>query len=137
MALYGLIWLEIAFADNTSLPEHTREQISARIEQLLENPCQHGARPQGMLDLRWPVPGAQPFHVHEGTPRSASPAPGAAGWCHVVGCEPGQQQLGHPRLDRVARSREGRGCLRARHAPPGLERHSSACAVLPPEEFKY
>ena len=39
-ALYGLIWLEIAFADNTCLPEHTREQISARIEQLLENPRQ-------------------------------------------------------------------------------------------------
>ena len=72
-ALYGLICLEIAFADNTSLPEHTREQISVRIEQLLENPCQHGARPQGMLDLRWPVPGTQPFHVHEGTPKVCVP----------------------------------------------------------------
>ena len=35
---YGLIWLEIAHADYTSLPERTRAQISARIEQLLENP---------------------------------------------------------------------------------------------------
>ena len=40
MARYGLIWLEIAYADYTSLPEHTRDQISARIEQLLENPRQ-------------------------------------------------------------------------------------------------
>ena len=87
MALYGLIWLEIALADYTSLPGAHPQQISARIEQLLENPCQHGARPQGMLDLRWPVPGAQPFHVHEGTPRSASPAPGVAGWSHVVGVQ--------------------------------------------------
>jgi len=40
VARYGLIWLEIAYADFASLPEHTREQISARIEQLLENPRQ-------------------------------------------------------------------------------------------------
>ena len=40
MARYGLIWLEIAHADYTSLPEHTRDQISARIEQLLKNPRQ-------------------------------------------------------------------------------------------------
>ena len=40
MARYGLIWLEIAHTDYTSLPEHTRDQISARIEQLLENPRQ-------------------------------------------------------------------------------------------------
>ena len=37
MARYGLIWLEIAYADYTSLPERARAQISARIEQLLEN----------------------------------------------------------------------------------------------------
>ena len=40
MARYGLIWLEIAYADYISLPEHIREQISVRIEQLLENPLQ-------------------------------------------------------------------------------------------------
>jgi hypothetical protein len=40
MARYGLIWLEIAHADYTSLPEHTRDQFSAWIEQLLENPRQ-------------------------------------------------------------------------------------------------
>jgi len=43
-----------------------------------------GLRPRDMLYLRWPVQGAQPFPVHEGTPRSASPAPGGAGWGHVV-----------------------------------------------------
>ena len=75
----------------------------------------YAARPRGMLDLRWPVPGAQPFHVHEGTPRSASPAPGAAGWGHVVvvGCR--------PRLP-AARSSPGLTAL------PGLER---AVVVLP------
>ena len=40
MARYGLIWLEIAYTDSTSLAERTRAQISARIEQLLENPRQ-------------------------------------------------------------------------------------------------
>ena len=40
MARYGLIWLEIAYADYESLPEDIRAQISARIEQLLENPRQ-------------------------------------------------------------------------------------------------
>jgi plasmid stabilization system protein ParE len=40
MARYGLIWLEIAYTDYTSLAERTRAQISARIEQLLENPRQ-------------------------------------------------------------------------------------------------
>jgi len=40
MARYGLIWLEIAHADYTSLPERTRAQIHARIEQLLHNPRQ-------------------------------------------------------------------------------------------------
>ena len=40
MARYGLIWLEIAYADYLSLPELTREQISVRIKQLLENPRQ-------------------------------------------------------------------------------------------------
>ncbi len=42
MARYGLIWLEIAYADYTSLPAPTRGQISVRIEQLLENPRQRG-----------------------------------------------------------------------------------------------
>ena len=40
MARYGLIWLEIAHDDYASLPEATRVQISAHIEQLLENPRQ-------------------------------------------------------------------------------------------------
>ena len=42
MARYGLIWLEIAHADYASLPERSRAQINARIEQLLENPRQAG-----------------------------------------------------------------------------------------------
>jgi mRNA-degrading endonuclease RelE of RelBE toxin-antitoxin system len=42
VARYGLIWMEIAYADYASLPEHTRAQISARIEELLENPRQPG-----------------------------------------------------------------------------------------------
>ena len=46
MARYGLIWLEIAYADYTSLPERARAQISSRIEQLLENPRQ----PRGSYD---------------------------------------------------------------------------------------
>jgi len=40
MARYGLIWLEIAYADYESLPDDIRTQISARIERLLENPRQ-------------------------------------------------------------------------------------------------
>jgi mRNA-degrading endonuclease RelE of RelBE toxin-antitoxin system len=40
MARYGLIWLEIAYADYTRLPKHTQVQIGTRIEQLLENPHQ-------------------------------------------------------------------------------------------------
>jgi mRNA-degrading endonuclease RelE of RelBE toxin-antitoxin system len=46
MARYGLIWLEIAYTDYTSLSERTRAQISARIEQLLENPRE----PRGNYD---------------------------------------------------------------------------------------
>ena len=50
MARYGLIWLEIAHADYTSLPEHTRDQISARIEQLLENPrCERSGNSPGAV----------------------------------------------------------------------------------------
>ena len=76
------------------------------------------ARPRGMLDLRWPVPGAQPFHVHEGTPRSASPAPGVAGGGHVVvvGCRPRSPALGNPGLT----------------ALPGLERTMVVLPGTPP-----
>ena len=40
MARYGLVWLEIAREYLASLPVEVREQVSARIEQLLENPRQ-------------------------------------------------------------------------------------------------
>lgn len=40
MARYGLVWLEIAREYLTSLPLEMRKQVSARIEQLLENPRQ-------------------------------------------------------------------------------------------------
>ncbi len=40
MARYGLVWLEIAREYLASLPLEVREQVSARIEQLLENPRQ-------------------------------------------------------------------------------------------------
>lgn len=40
MPRYGLIWLEIAYADYNSLPAPVRTQIDTRIEQLLENPHQ-------------------------------------------------------------------------------------------------
>jgi len=38
MARYGPVWLEIAREYLATLPVEVREQISARIEQLLENP---------------------------------------------------------------------------------------------------
>lgn len=40
MPRYGLIWLEIAREHYASLPAPAREQIDARIEQLLEHPRQ-------------------------------------------------------------------------------------------------
>lgn len=40
MARYGLVWLEIAREYLASLPVEVREQVNARIEQLLENPRQ-------------------------------------------------------------------------------------------------
>ena len=40
MARYGLVWLEIAREYLATLPVEVREQVSARIEQLLENPRQ-------------------------------------------------------------------------------------------------
>ncbi len=40
MARYGLVWLEIAREYLANLPVEVREQVSARIEQLLENPRQ-------------------------------------------------------------------------------------------------
>ena len=40
MARYGPVWLEIAREYLATLPVEVREQISARIEQLLENPRQ-------------------------------------------------------------------------------------------------
>lgn len=40
MARYGLVWLEVAHDDYDSLPGDAREKITARIEQLLENPRQ-------------------------------------------------------------------------------------------------
>ena len=40
MARYRLVWLEIAREYLASLPVEVREQVSARIEQLLENPRQ-------------------------------------------------------------------------------------------------
>lgn len=43
MARYGLVWLEIAREDYASFPAATQRQISARIEQLLENPRHTGA----------------------------------------------------------------------------------------------
>ena len=58
--------------------------------------------------------GGATFDVHEGTPRSASPAPGAAGWDHVVA-------VGRPRSP-AARSLPGVTAL------PGPER---AVVVLP------
>lgn len=40
MARYGLVWLEIARNYLASLPTDQRAQVSARIEELLENPRQ-------------------------------------------------------------------------------------------------
>ncbi len=40
MARYGLVLLEVAREYLASLPVEVREQVSARIEQLLENPRQ-------------------------------------------------------------------------------------------------
>lgn len=38
MPRYRLLWLEVARAHYASLPTPAREQVDARIEQLLENP---------------------------------------------------------------------------------------------------
>ena len=46
MPCYGPVWLEIAREQYASLPAETREQVDARIEQLLENP----RRPAGGYD---------------------------------------------------------------------------------------
>lgn len=40
MPRYGPVWLEIALEQYAGLPAETREQVDARIEQLLENPHQ-------------------------------------------------------------------------------------------------
>jgi mRNA-degrading endonuclease RelE of RelBE toxin-antitoxin system len=40
MPRYGAVWLEIALEQYASLPAKTREQVDARIEQLLESPRQ-------------------------------------------------------------------------------------------------
>ena len=40
MARYGPVWLEIAAEQYAHLPSTVREQVDARLEQLLENPRQ-------------------------------------------------------------------------------------------------
>ncbi len=40
MARYGLVWLEIAREYFASRPTDRRKQVSARVEELLENPRQ-------------------------------------------------------------------------------------------------
>ncbi len=40
MPRYGVVWVEVAREHYVGLPATTREQIDARIEQLLENPRQ-------------------------------------------------------------------------------------------------
>ncbi|MGH3614283.1 MAG: type II toxin-antitoxin system RelE family toxin [Pseudonocardia sp.] len=40
MPRYGPVWLEIALEQYASLPPEAREQVGARIEQLLEDPRQ-------------------------------------------------------------------------------------------------
>jgi hypothetical protein len=40
MPRYGAVWLEIAREQYAALPSDAREQVDARIEQLLENPQQ-------------------------------------------------------------------------------------------------
>jgi len=40
MPRYSPVWLEIALEQYASLPAEAREQVDARIEQLLENPRQ-------------------------------------------------------------------------------------------------
>lgn len=41
MPRYGAVWVEIAREQYALLPPEAREQVDARIEQLLENPRQH------------------------------------------------------------------------------------------------
>lgn len=43
MPRYGLVWVEIAREQYVALPREAREQVDARLEQLLENP----RRPSG------------------------------------------------------------------------------------------
>jgi transposase len=64
---------------------------------------------------------------------------GAAGWGHVVvvGCRPRSPAARSPPGLTALAGLERGVVVSARHAPARLERHSSAGAVLPPEEFKY
>jgi hypothetical protein len=45
MARYGLVWVEIAREQYATLPPEAREQVDARIEQLLENQARSRGRP--------------------------------------------------------------------------------------------
>jgi mRNA-degrading endonuclease RelE of RelBE toxin-antitoxin system len=49
MPRYGPVWLEIAREHYARLPAETREQVDARIEELLENPRQ---QPSSAYDQR-------------------------------------------------------------------------------------
>lgn len=49
MPRYGPVWLEIAREHYASLPAEAREQIDARLEELLENPHQ---QPSSAYDER-------------------------------------------------------------------------------------
>jgi hypothetical protein len=64
---------------------------------------------------------------------------GAAGCGHVVvvGCRPRSPAARSPPGLTALAGLERGVVVSARHAPARLERHSSAGAVLPPEEFKY
>ena len=136
MALYGLIWLEIAFADNTSLPgAHPRR--SARGS---SNCWRTRANMGRCLRACWIYGGpcrgrnhSMSMRGHQGLrPRRRVSRDGVTSW----GCRPRSAAPRSPRLDRVARSREHHGCLCP--ARPDQAGTALQCggADVPPEEFK-
>lgn len=53
MPRYGLVWVEIAREQYAALPPELREQVDARIEQLLENPRQQPASAYDKATDQW------------------------------------------------------------------------------------
>jgi hypothetical protein len=84
MPRYGPVWLEIAREHYASLPADAREQVDARLEELLENPRQPPSSAYDERTDQWTTvygEGAGPDRLR-GRPRPGTnhhPAPRVAG----------------------------------------------------------